>query len=367
MRKRARFLALLLVLLLASCGQAAAPEITAALPTTEAPTTTEVPYPADSEPTASLLERHAEEILLAQPVCDHFSLSKNKTVIGAAVGDLNGDGKPDLAAVVELALEEGKRETYILLAEKSGYKVRHTNRGLIMPAEMGNIWGDSFKGLSIENGVLTISVGANTMWLWSHEFRFQYRDGALALAKTESVYLSINSGNGAKTICDYMRNMWESRVYSEAEKLNGLLLYKSAFHPAPSTFDAPIIDGCTYNFGIPHGPSFGFYEFAGPKTLLNISTNEALDMIQKKYYSGLTQKRLPWTAETKANYEKILPYDMPDYYYEDEKGILRYYEFHGDDAPWHTVIFEPCEKNPAEPASSIKYYRIDDVTGNIID
>lgn len=238
---KALILCITLALLLASCGQAAGdstiPETTIAQATT-----VDTPDPADSEPTAVLLERHAQAIMLAPPGPfvhqNSFNLSENKTVIAVAIGDLNGDGKPDLAATVEI-MPEGDRETYVLLAEKDGYKVRHTNQGLVLRADEGGVWGDPFEGLKIEDGILTISLYGGSNWRWAYQYQFKYSGSKLALIKTESVQFFTGTNEGTKIRCNYIRGIWESRSYSEED--DGQLLETGTFDPVPSTFDEPVL------------------------------------------------------------------------------------------------------------------------------
>lgn len=372
-RKALPILFLALALLFASCGQAAvdvtAPETTIAPKTTSAPTTAEAPDPADSEPTAALLERHAEAIMREPPApyggYDEFSLSKNKTVIAAAVGDLNGDGKPDLAATVEI-MPEGDRETYILLAEKDGYKVRHKNTGLVLRADEGGIWGDPFEGIEIKNGMLTIHLYGGSAWRWGHDFHFRYSGGKLMLFKTETQYRFM--GRGTETVCDYIHGTCESRIsiYSDDPDEKGLLLHRGTFPLVKSTFDAPVIDDATYTEGVPNAPSISanFYEIQSSADL-KISAEKALDMVQKAYYDGMEKVRLPWIDESRASYKSRLGYDMPGFYYESENGILYYHDYESGSAR-HTLFYEPFGE-PAAATKGLKIYFIDDATGTIID
>jgi len=392
MKRTATLLLALALVFLFACGRAAPeePGTTAdALTTTEAPTATEapetepIPDPADNEPTDALLERYAAEIINSLdedgqlPRSDEMDeygvfpsilyLSKHKTVIGTAMGDLNRDGKDDLAVTVNLALEEDTRETYVLLAEGGKYKVRHMNRGLVRGPLEGGISGDPFAGLTIENGTLTVSLCGGSAWWWKHDYHFRYSSGKLLLVKTD-VNHHWESG-GTETICDYIRGTYESygSINMDYPESPRLLLHKSTFSAVKSTFEAPLIDDATYAEGLSNAPSIrgNWYQEPPPMDPL-ISAEEALDIVQKAYYSNMKKVTLPWTDEGRASYKKMLGYDMPSWYYASEKGRLTYYNLDGDPGQLaHSIMYEPFDADEAAAIGSSKFYGINDATGEI--
>ena len=217
--------------------------------------------------------------------------------------------------------------------------------------------------------MLTIANSGGSAWRWGHNDHFQYSGGELALLKTETLYFYTGTNNGTETVCDYVRGTVESRAWSDAEeKYRGVLLYAGTFCPASSTFDAPVFNDCTYIEGTPLAPRFGSYHHGKDiaELKLNISANEALDKVQQEYYSDLKKKPLQWTAETKANYEKLLLYDMPDWYYEDEKGQLCYFELDTEsESCRHILWYKPFEHDEHDATNGTRFYSINDTTGEI--
>ena len=394
-------IAVIAVLVFSSCGQAVPEEQGTAATTettaTDAPTATEestteetIPDPVDNEPTSVLLERRAEELMREIKASDgdgfirsSLSLSKSKTVLGAAAGDLNGDGKDDLAVTVNLASGseevEDTRETCVLLAEGGAYKARHANIGLVRGPHEGGVFGDPFDGLSIEDGALTVSLYGGSSWKWGHSYQFRYAGKQLMLTKTES--FSFFFGKGTQTICDYVRGTCESRLLvsdpaNPDDSGNGPLLHKGTFSMVKSTFEAPVIDDATYDAGVPHAPYLenDFYEAQPPKQP-NISAEKALDVVQKAYYSGMKKVQLLWTDETRATYETFLGYEMPDWCYENEKGRLYYFSLdkkyeNGDEAKasWleHTIWYESFALDGDDFPVEHESYRVNDPTGEIL-
>ncbi len=104
---------------------------------------------------------------------------KNYKVLQTATGDLNKDGRPDVAVVMEN--KEKHRILFLLFAnENKTYTLKAQNEKIIMHADEGGMLGDPFGvgSLDITKNVLTISFegGGSGRWNLSYKFRFKNND-----------------------------------------------------------------------------------------------------------------------------------------------------------------------------------------------
>lgn len=330
--------------------------------------------------TETLLEENAQDILRDMPEPygnDPLRLSPNCQVIAATAGDLDGDAQDDLAVVVEYAPSgmHGSRTAFVLLNENGRYKVKHRSDGLIMSADQGGVYGDPFERLSIENGTLSVVNYGGSSDRWGYTYSFAYMDGELRLIETETYMHSTHTVNGVITVRDYLNGTVETRSSCAADvSLDGLLLYSGTFAPTASCFESPVFVDL-YAEGTPFAPSFWGYVYQGYYDVLpeylplkpKVSANDALRLVMEAYYPGLPEKPIQWTEETKANYEKLLFYEMPGFYYENEGGrlVFRWIEVSPNEntAPEVRYVLK-WESNVSESDDALYY--ADGETGEIL-
>lgn len=125
---------------------------------------------------------------------------KGWKLIDQAVGDLNKDGLPDIAGVIEEILDvhdyfNGCDENRILFVAfnkgNSKYKLSIQKNNIILTVYDGGFWGDPFvatrfdqyqhgnnqrTGIFVNRGSLLIKFYGGSSWRWSRIFRFRYQN-----------------------------------------------------------------------------------------------------------------------------------------------------------------------------------------------
>ncbi len=109
---------------------------------------------------------------------------------GRATGDLNADGRPDVAlALAPTAKTEAgpapatndnipfPRLLVVLWRTATGYRLATAARKAILCQECGGAFGDPFAGLDIGKGVLTIYHYGGSSWRWTVTAKFRYQQG----------------------------------------------------------------------------------------------------------------------------------------------------------------------------------------------
>lgn len=106
-------------------------------------------------------------------------LHKEEPII--AKGDLNKDGIPDVAAVIEQVKSETDKapQRALLIAfgtKDHSYTLSIISDKVILKADEGGIWGDPFESLSIDRGSVVISDYGGSNWRWYHKYRFRFQE-----------------------------------------------------------------------------------------------------------------------------------------------------------------------------------------------
>jgi hypothetical protein len=113
-------------------------------------------------------------------------LPKDWTVESSAEGDLNGDGRPDVAATLSHAGADGARKdvrVVVLMKKKDGGYALHTDSPNAACAGCGALAGtDGVEGLvSIRKGALVLSYRAGARGAWKVTTRWRLRSGRFVL------------------------------------------------------------------------------------------------------------------------------------------------------------------------------------------
>ncbi len=127
-------------------------------------------------------------------------------VIEEAEGDLNKDGKADLAAIIEYTGKPAQdsappRTIFIALrnAENEYILSAQADRAILL-ANDGGMMGDPLAGLSINRGSFIVSYYGGSNWRWTEalRFRFQNNEWALIGYTTEWFFIFAEHENSAE-------------------------------------------------------------------------------------------------------------------------------------------------------------------------
>jgi hypothetical protein len=134
--------------------------------------------------------------------CIDDFVPKGWKLIDKVVGDLNKDGLPDMAGVIEEIVSDADKEEcswcahrilFIAFNKGSGrYKLSIQNNDIILSHGDGGTWGDPFipipdqdkyqqgnnqkTGIFINRGTLVIKFYGGTGYRWSHKYTFRYQN-----------------------------------------------------------------------------------------------------------------------------------------------------------------------------------------------
>ncbi|TMV43068.1 hypothetical protein FE783_36380 [Paenibacillus mesophilus] len=139
------------------------------------------PTPIDGgEGTLSTVEARSRLIPLL-PEGWHVMKDSHDTIPAVATGDLNKDGIPDVAAVVEGLSDtfSGPGPRSLLLAfgrQDNTLELSLISDKVVLSADSGGVYGDPFDGIMIERGTVLIRDYGGSNWRWYNRYRFRYQD-----------------------------------------------------------------------------------------------------------------------------------------------------------------------------------------------
>lgn len=289
-----------------------------------------------------------------------------------AVGDLNGDGEEDFAAVVEHRAPEGywfspePRPLQILLGDGSG-GYRRGPRGdyVLRKANEGGMWGDPYEGIAIvPEGLVTTMYGGSS-GRWRETCTFAWTGDDLAFRRLFVESYSTHTGEGFTYDYDLQNGTCQRWSYGEAEGFVPALLYEGPCLTPDWTLSTAPEDWLWDTDFSQEPPWPDWNQDLVPRAerdyegKLRFGAEEILDQMQKRYHPNMWRVDYPYTEETYQNWCQGLGYAAPRYYYTDGKGELSYFlvEYDGYYERYkHTVMYQ-------EDGEHYDFYWIWDDTG----
>ena len=252
-------------------------------------------------------------------------------------GDLDGDDKQDFAVVLEYEPgyeyfggefglpQEWIRPIYVYTyAEDAGYQCRYEHPDLISAKGFGGMWGDSYAGIEIKEGTLRVSDYGGSSDRWGDDLFFEIK-GEEFLLKEYVIYEgSTLNGNGMQSIWNYDEGTFETYALSFMD--DPLLINRGTFEAETVFFQEAEMHGFQSIAKVAGLPYLSYYEgYAGllddiQKNVVWHTAEEALDKVKEEKYPDMHRVDIVCEEVIFDNYETLLGYEPPRYYYEDDEG-----------------------------------------------
>lgn len=312
-----------------------------------------------------------EAVFIAGWLEEHYPEAEEFECIDFIQGDLNGDGRQDVAFVVDSAafdVYEGEdfsermpddRRMFILLQQTNGSWKELKDVPSLANSTSGGLRGDPYHGAYMEAGHLLIKTGWGSSSGSVETKIYEYRGGSLCLTK----HLSVSDYNYAEGYDVYMQNMqddtWERYVIAMDGYRMVRVNLEDSEHPRHKAFPGiSLFDRSYYIYR--------------EKIESQITSSEALDRVCAELSEDAVMEELPYTDWQKEGYELLVGVTLPDYYYvlrgteREANGESKGWE--GDYLYYDGLTVKDGERFHViylEPVKGEKIFLLNDATGEI--
>ena len=232
------------------------------------------------------------------------------TCIDYAEGDLDGDGRRDMAFVIDGTFGEQEqdelyadtRRLYVLLQQKDGSMREMAEVPYLSGADAGGMRGDPYRGIFMGDGYLMLkqSWGSSTGTTATEIYRC--RNGELEQAKSISVGDSRFADGYDVSVTDREHDTWSAYAIA----MDGFRMVRvnlaDAAHPFHKAFPRTEL----------YDVSYSLYE---EKPDTDMTAEEALDRFMDAMAGNGEKADLPYAPWQKTGYELLKGVELPDYYY----------------------------------------------------
>lgn len=203
-------------------------------------------------------------------------------------------------------------------AEDDGYQCRYEHHDLISAAGFGGMMWDSYAGMEIKDGTLTVSDYGGSSIRWANDYVFGMKGEDIVLKEHDEYVGSMLSGDGMRSIWSFEKGTFETYA-------NTLLINKGTYEAKTILFEEVDLSELQGIVTIEELPYLSYHEgYKGlqddaQKNAARYTAEEALNIIKKKY-PAMRRVDIVCEEEIFDNYETLLGYAPSRYYYEDDAG-----------------------------------------------
>ena len=253
-----------------------------------------------------------EETFISDWLAEHYPEVEEFSCVDFIQGDLNNDGRQDIAFVVDSDAFQPEnsdlaadRRMFILLRQNDGSWVELEDTPRILSAQSGGMRGDPYYGAFMQAGYLVIKEGwGSGSGTVQTEF-YEYQNGKLNLVKRISV-VDCNYAEGYDVQVENERdNTWQSYVIA----MDGYRMVR---------VDLADSEHLTHR-AFPYIDLFDMsYYIIDDKVESQITSSEALDRVLEvavEDAASAVREELPYAEWQKDGYELLLGVTLPDHYY----------------------------------------------------
>ena len=231
------------------------------------------------------------------------------TCIDYVEGDLNGDGRKDIAFVIDGIFGDKKfgeiyedtRRLYVLIQQRDGSMQEITEVPALRGGDTGGMRGDPYFGIFMDEGYLMLKEGWGSSTGMTVMQIYCYRDGKLEQTKSIHVGDSRFADGYDVSVTDMENDTW----FAYAIALDGFRMVRVDLANSEYPFHKAFPHMNLYDV------SYSIYD----KTLdTNITAEKALDHFMNVMDVNGEKADLPYAPWQKTGYERLKGVKLPDYY-----------------------------------------------------